>query len=75
MLLPHVCFDELLVRERSKDEREQSVIFNTVGLLSQTSDDVSSEKTKKVSKRKRTGSAEEYAKPILTIRETTLRAS
>ena len=46
-----------LVRERNKNEREQNVIFNLVGLLSQTSDDVSSEKTKKVSKKKRTGSA------------------
>jgi len=45
------------VRERNKNEREENVIFNLVGLLSQTSDDVSSEKTKKVSKRKRKGSA------------------
>ena len=45
------------VREHNKDEREQNVIFNLVGLLSQTSDDVSSEKTKKILKRKRTGFA------------------
>ena len=34
--------------------RSKSAIFNPVGLLSQTSDDVSSQKTKKVSKRKKT---------------------
>jgi hypothetical protein len=45
------------VREHDKNEREQNVIFNLVGLLSQTSDDVSSEKTKKILKRKRTGFA------------------
>ena len=45
------------VREHNKNEREENVKFNLVGLLSQISDDVSSEKTKKILKRKRTGFA------------------